>query len=412
MKVLVFLALFGLAFASVKHYNGFQVFRALPKEEAHWKAIQDLENGGNFDFWKISGKHADIMASPTRIEVLRNFLEERSIPYERIVPDVEDMITKAAQEPKVSQGPRSTRYALTWDNYYGFDTIKEFCFELAASYPQMVTTTVEGQSHEGRDMILVKISNGGAAKPAVFVDGGIHAREWISPASVTYFMRELVENYAAHPELVNNVDWYFMPVINPDGYQFSHDSDRLWRKNRRPNEDGCRGTDMNRNFGFHWNEGGSSGYGCYDTYHGGAPFSEVESQVVRDVILANADQIQAYLTVHSYGQYWLTPWGWTSDYPEDYPELFALASDAVDALTAVEGTRYTIETSTNALYMATGGSDDWAKGGAGVKYSYTLELRDTGFYGFQLPARLIMPTAVETWEAIKVVGNFIGGMKK
>ena len=82
---------------------------------------------------------------------------------------------------------------------------------------------------------------------------------------------------------------------------------------------------MNRNFGFHWNEGGSSANGCSDTFHGGAAFSEIESQNVRDAILAVAGQAQMYLTFHSYGQYWLTPWGYTSALPDDYTQLVRIS---------------------------------------------------------------------------------------
>lgn len=78
---------------------------------------------------------------------------------------------------------------------------------------------------------------------------------------------------------------------------------------------------MNRNFGFHWNEGGSSNNPCTDTYHGGAAFSEIESANVRDAILNVAGQAPIYLTFHAYGQYWLTPWGYTSDLPADYTQL-------------------------------------------------------------------------------------------
>jgi hypothetical protein len=130
-------------------------------------------------------------------------------------------------------------------------------------------------------------------------------------------------------------------------------------------------TDMNRNFGFHWNEGGSSANGCSDTFHGGAAFSEIESQNVRDAILAVAGQAQMYLTFHSYGQYWLTPWGYTSALPDDYTQLvrislldkpklifltlfvsffqYTLAVSAVNKLIAVYGTQYTIGSSTNVL---------------------------------------------------------------
>nr|SVE83493.1 EOG090X00QE [Daphnia pulex] len=244
-------------------------------------------------------------------------------------------------------------------------------------------------------MNFVKISTGGTGKKAIFVDGGIHAREWISPAYVTWLIRELVENYAAHPQYVDNIDWYIMPVINPDGYRhtFAANGDRLWRKTRAPNAGSqCIGTDMNRNFGFHWDEGGSSDLPCGETYNGGAPFSAIESQIVRDAILSVASQSVVYLTVHSYGQYWLTPWGYTPEYPADYPQLYDLAVRAVDKLTAVYGTQYTIGTSTNVLYIASGGSDDWAKGGAGIPYSYTVELRDTGKFGFELPATTVINT--------------------
>nr|SVE84084.1 EOG090X00QE [Daphnia pulex] len=242
-------------------------------------------------------------------------------------------------------------------------------------------------------MNFVKISTGGTGKKAIFVDGGIHAREWISPAYVTWLIRELVENYAAHPQYVDNIDWYIMPVINPDGYRhtFAANGDRLWRKTRAPNAGSqCIGTDMNRNFGFHWDEGGSSDLPCGETYNGGAAFSAIESQIVRDAILSVASQSVVYLTVHSYGQYWLTPWGYTPEYPADYPQLYDLAVRAVDKLTAVYGTQYTIGTSTNVLYIASGGSDDWAKGGAGIPYSYTVELRDTGKFGFELPATTVI----------------------
>ena len=79
--------------------------------------------------------------------------------------------------------------------------------------------------------------------------------------------------------------------------------------------------DMNRNFGFHWDEGGSGDRSCQYNFNGDFPFSAIESQIVRDAIFSVANQSVVYLTFHSYGQYWLTPWGYTADYPEDYAQL-------------------------------------------------------------------------------------------
>lgn len=83
----------------------------------------------------------------------------------------------------------------------------------------------------------------------------------------------------------------------------------------------------------------------------------------------------------------------------------ALATAGARAIKKVHGTSYTVGTSTNVLYTASGGSDDWAKGSAGIKYSYTMELRDKGRYGFFLPSSQILPTGQETWEGIKVLAD-------
>ena len=67
----------------------------------------------------------------------------------------------------------------------------------------------------------------------MWIDGGIHAREWISPATVMWTLKELVEGGGAlNNELIEKLDWYILPVHNPDGYAFSRTWDRLWRKTR------------------------------------------------------------------------------------------------------------------------------------------------------------------------------------
>ncbi|EFX83249.1 hypothetical protein DAPPUDRAFT_239963 [Daphnia pulex] len=388
------------------------------------------ERSDVYDFWtepRNINRAVDIMVPPAFGSTFTSLMQAFDVDYKVRIADVQSTIEEGRKDiakPVIRKEPRlsrdgTLRYSLNWETYsdlpavgftmhiqrqfeqiltLGFHLIEEFLTELAAAYPNLMTHSVVGQSYEGNNMNFVKISTGGTGKKAIFVDGGIHAREWISPAYVTWLIRELVENYAAHPQYVDNIDWYIMPVINPDGYRhtfavngkfkrFFTCQDRLWRKTRAPNAGSqCIGTDMNRNFGFHWDEGGSSDLPCGETYNGGAPFSAIESQIVRDAVLSVANQSVVYLTVHSYGQYWLTPWGYTPEYPADYPQLYDLAVRAVDKLTAVYGTQYTIGTSTNVLYIASGGSDDWAKGGAGIPYSYTVELRDTGKFGFELPA--------------------------
>jgi carboxypeptidase A4 len=110
---------------------------------------------------------------------------------------------------------------------------------------------------------------------------GIHAREWISPASVTYIIQELIENREANT-WADNLDFYIVPVVNPDGYEYTHNGNRLWRKNRRDPQLGrCSGTDLNRNFGYKWGGAGSSKDRCQEIYAGSAPFSEPETQAIQ-----------------------------------------------------------------------------------------------------------------------------------
>jgi murein tripeptide amidase MpaA len=88
--------------------------------------------------------------------------------------------------------------------------------------------------------------------PMMMVDGGVHAREWISHMTVAYLIYQLVERSAENLDLLENVDWVIVPVVNPDGYVYSHEVDRFWRKNRVPQPDDCVGVDLNRNFGHMW----------------------------------------------------------------------------------------------------------------------------------------------------------------
>ena len=81
------------------------------------------------------------------------------------------------------------------------------------------------------------------------------------------------------------------------------------------------GTDPNRNFDFQWATVGSSSSPCSETFHGSEPFSEVETRNVRDFVTPLKDQLKHFIDVHSYSQIVITPWGYTSEVPDDWDEV-------------------------------------------------------------------------------------------
>lgn len=289
---------------------------------------------------------------------------------------------------------------MTWSAYHRLADIHNYLDYLVVTYPSLCTVQTIGSSVQGRPIKLLKISNGKPGNKAVWMDGGVHAREWISPATVTYIINQFVENYETESEDVKNIDWYFVPVVNPDGYEHSHTTDRLWRKNRSQGQ--CAGTDLNRNFGYKWGGKGSSKNPCTEIYGGSRAFSEPETIAIRDFITSSGANFKAYLSFHSYGQYILYPWGYDRFVPPDHQELQNVALKAAQAIRKVSGISYKVGPAANTLYPAAGGSDDWAKGVAKIKYAYTIELRDTGRYGFILPANFIDPTAQEALAAVRV----------
>lgn len=171
-----------------------------------------------------------------------------------------------------------------------------------------------------------RISNGNSGNKAIWIDGGIHAREWISPASVTYVVNDLVENWDNQPDYIKNVNWYVLPVHNPDGYEYTRNTDRLWRKNRSK-QDSCIGVDLNRNYGYKWGGKGTSGNSCSDIFRGSAAFSEPETQAVKKFFENTQEKFEAFLTFHSYGQYILYPWGYDTVLTDDNEDLKRLGNE-------------------------------------------------------------------------------------
>ena len=270
--------------------------------------------------------------------------------------------------------------------YYDFRTYEEhlaYLEGLVAEYPDLATMIAIGNTLEGRTIWAVRISGGSTAhadKPGVFYHAAEHAREWITPPVVTYLARHLLQNYETDDDirwLVDHVSWYLVPVMNVDGYVYTWEADRYWRKNRRPLPGGYYGVDLNRNWEEGWGGSGSSNQYYSNTYRGSAPFSEPETQVVRDFLLDHPN-IGVHVDIHSYGSLCLWPHGHTDSLSEDDAVFSYLGDHIHERVLNVHGTEYETGTIANALYLASGVSTDWVYAALGV-WSFTFELRGTGF---------------------------------
>src|SRR5262245_10054475 len=183
-----------------------------------------------------------------------------------------------------------------WRSYDEPGGIRDQLYAAAANNPQLVKLEVLGHTGQGREIIAVKLTQGArgtpdGARPAVLYSSTQHAREWISTEVNRRLMNHFINGWQANDreirKLLQTNEFWFVLVANPDGYQYTFDHERLWRKNLRDNNgDGQTqvgdGVDPNRNFPNHWgfDEEGSSSIQSSDTYRGPAPLSEPETQAM------------------------------------------------------------------------------------------------------------------------------------
>jgi murein tripeptide amidase MpaA len=240
-----------------------------------------------------------------------------------------------------------------------------------------------GDSHQGRDIIAVRLTQGAGvpvgSRPAVLFQATTHAREWISTEVDMRLLRWFIEqNRANNPEvrkILQTTEVWFIPVVNPDGYQYTFDVDRLWRKNLRDNNgDGViapgDGVDLNRNYPEHWNydEEGSSSPFASDTYRGPGPASEPETQA--DMALFDMlPNLRFAVSYHSFGELLLYTQGWQVQTPSADDPIY-LALTGTDDDPAIDGFNPGVGAD---LYTTNGEFTDWAHGDRGV-LAWTPEL--------------------------------------
>ncbi|XP_052893149.1 carboxypeptidase B-like [Anopheles moucheti] len=414
--VTVFLTLIGCiavnGTARSHSYRGYKLYSVEQNNQQQVELLRDLQQSvDGLDFWKLDrlvGSDARVLVPPSQLQSFQLLLDTQQLRHRELIPDFGSVQDEHLYGTKRTRPSKS----LPLTKYLRYKEMVDYINNLASKYSDLMTVSEIGKSHEGRSIPSVTIRSPGSynaraarnnSQPVVFVDAGIHAREWAAPAMAMYLISELVENAAQNQDLLAGLTWIIVPIVNPDGYEYSHERERLWRKTRRPAGGSCYGIDGNRNYDFHWAEVGASDAPCAETYHGERSFSEPETRAIRDELLRLKGRCKFYLSLHTYGEYLLYPWGWTSELPVGWEKIDEVAQVGARAIEDATGTVYTVGSSTNVLYAAAGGSDDYAFAVADVPISMTMELPGGGSAGFNPPPSRIEEIVKETFVGVRAM---------
>jgi carboxypeptidase T len=330
-------------------------------------------------------------------------LVRAGIPHRVVIDDLERFYAdRLAASPKAGGNfgawlsPAFASGAM--GGYYNYTQVVSVLDQIHAAYPTLTTAKASlGNSVEGRALWMLKISDNAAVdenEPEVRIDSLHHAREPEGMQASLWFVLYLLESYATDPlakYLVDNRELFYVPVVNPDGYVYNQTTNPggggLWRKNRRNNGGGVFGVDLNRNYNNHWgfDNVGSSPATADETYRGPSAASEPEVQAMQNFIASR--QFKTALSIHTYSNLWLYPYGYAAVLPANNPQYVEVSN------LATEVNHYEVGPPPFVLYEANGVTADHDHDSKGTM-SWSPEVGSTTD-GFWPPSNRIVPLAEE-----------------
>ncbi|ORZ33415.1 hypothetical protein BCR44DRAFT_122347 [Catenaria anguillulae PL171] len=417
-----------------------QVLRLTPHSRVLASPLSQLVSDlAGVDVWSADPDSGAIVVRTARDdlpEVVSRYLGSGGVQATVLVKDVEQEILAPERASRASRvqllANKSIKQLVkepqVWfSEYHPFDDVIAWYKELAAQHPERVLKYLPkiGTTHEGRNQVALHITNVNSTTPLdqkkqVYIQGGIHAREWISHATTQYITYNLLTSTDERiTSILDETEIIVVPVVNPDGYVYTWEHDRLWRKNRRDNGNGAFGVDLNRNYDANWGHGGSSSFPYSDTYKGPSVASEPEVQALQAFFNSHPRTV-AGLDLHSYSQLILRPIGWDRKDSPHEKQHKQVGDEIAKIIKKVHGKRYVSEKSID-LYATTGAASDYfyiqkfpvqgsavaSKAPEGTKYvrpyGFTIELRPSPEWwgpGFVLDKKEIIPTGEEILPAV------------
>ncbi|MGE0870363.1 MAG: M14 metallopeptidase family protein [Kofleriaceae bacterium] len=320
-------------------------------------------------------------------------LAARGISHEIVVQDIAAAASK--ERDRLAHRSRLASSDEWFSDYRDLEEVTAYLDRLVDRHPSLSAKRDLGASVEGRSIAALEIGRGG--NQTIVLNGGQHAREWVSVMVPMCIADRILESHDRDPRLrriLDTVSFVIVPVVNPDGYVHTWTVDRYWRKNRR----GGYGVDLNRNYDVGWGGAGSSPDRSSPNYRGEHPSSEPETQAMRS--LFERANVAAHIDFHSYSQVIVYPWSYQRAEPDDRTAFEAIAARMSEALEARQGQPYAIRPGSQLKTGAGGTLGDWAYGATGA-LSFLIELRPAnGPGGFVLPPEQIVPTCEESLAAV------------
>lgn len=332
--------------------------------------------------------------------VLQHGLPIEIVEKDRVATIVDELTLRRLRPSlKISQVVDIAEFPKPDDAYHTYEELVGELKKIEEENPEIAKLHSIGKTVEGKELFAIQLNAsdkdrkaGRSDKPGVLFTGAHHAREHLSVEIPLLLIQHLVKNKKSSDigSLLATRDIWILPMVNPDGAEYDIAQGRylLWRKNRQKNKGGTFGVDLNRNYGYKWNHGGSSSNPSSDIYHGPTPFSEPETQALRDFVTARTN-LRIVLDFHTFSELVLYPWGWTNDSVENERDRRVFEKMAK---VMAQANGYTPMPASE-LYIASGDSSDFYYGGL-QRFGFTFELSPKSMTGggFYPGPKIIVPT--------------------
>ncbi|KAK2159919.1 hypothetical protein LSH36_143g01032 [Paralvinella palmiformis] len=302
-----------------QQYDGYKLIHFWPLTQDQIKSVRQIEEREGVLVMKDlhRDREVDYFVSSNDFDYFISILNNNHIRYQVSTRDITAELKKEWESILTRGYPHTMVYDK--DQFNTREDIEAELDNLASQCADVnlvcSTEYLPGPPlHEGQQLKVFHLTGGENPRNSILWESLIHAREWLAGATLMNILDKMVKGYGTDDNvtaLIDNYDFHFIPIMNPDGYQHTWDDERLWRKNRRVNEgSSCLGVDLNRNYDCNWGDPGASDLPCSATYRGPSSASEPESETVVNYVMSHTGPAWIMdVSIHTYGRYILVPYG-------------------------------------------------------------------------------------------------------